>query len=464
MARAADETPRCFRHPTEPGRRKCYHCKKPICPQCQQRIEGHIFCSEHCAAAERRRGHWRKLQAWNRTALAGIWFRVALFSALLVLGAATIWLAAHADLFIAVPEQAAATFKKPREKGLDYEKLNWDAPGAVVIESPAQGSVLRDNRVSVSGKAPAEAMVGLYVNGDKVDVQMCRGGSWRFDAVPLTGSRNLIQARYFDNRGNSSYSPALLVELQALPAKMIPLPVETAAAPAADLANLIRGPADRREVFLTFDGGSTANVTAQILDILKKEDVRATIFLTGEYMQRYPELTRRIAEEGHVVGNHTFSHPHLTTYSFNARQNTLAGVTQDFLKGQLQRAADLFKIITGRSMSPYWRAPFGEFNGQILGWAKAAGYRHVYWTPHMDTLDWVASPSDPLFRTPAQILQGLLGRDKADPHGLDGGIVLMHLGSERESGMEADRILPGLIEGLRQKGYTFGTVNEAGAK
>ncbi len=445
----------------EPGRRRCYHCRKPICPECQHRAEGHIFCSDHCAGAERRRARWRRFQEWNRTALAGRWFRAALFSALLIVGAGVIWLSMHADLLGGGPEAPAVTFKKPREKGIDYEKLNWDSPGACVIDQPSSGAVLRDNRVVVKGKAPSEAMVGLYVNGEKVDVQMCRGGEWRFDGVPLTGSRNLVQARFFDNMGNSSYSPAVLVELQAAPVKLVLPPPEVPPQPSVDLANLTRGPVGRREVFLTFDGGSTANVTAAILDILKKENVRATVFLTGEYMQRYPELTRRIVEDGHLVGNHTYSHPHLTTYSFNARQNTLAGVGEEFVRSQLQRTAERFQLITGRRMSSYWRAPFGEFNGQILGWARAAGYRHVCWTPHLDTLDWVASPADPLFKTPQQILDGILRRDSVGAGGLDGGIILMHLGTERESGMEADRILQPLIEDLRGKGYKLGTVDDA---
>jgi peptidoglycan/xylan/chitin deacetylase (PgdA/CDA1 family) len=422
------------------------------------RSDGHIYCSQHCSAAQRRQERMKRLDEWNRTALAGTWFRVALFSALAILGASAVWLASHADIFMTVPEHAQATFKKSKERGLDAEKLNWDAPGALVIEAPVQGAMVRENRLRVSGKAPSEAMVGLYVNGEKVDVQMCAGGAWQFEKVPLTAARNLVQARYFDNRGNSSYSPAVMVELQAPPAAAPPQLPELSAPPMADLANLTRGSVGEREVFLTFDGGSTANVTVPILDILKREGVHATLFLTGEYMQRYPDLTRRIAAEGHVVGNHTFSHPHLTTYSFNSRQSTLAGVTQEFLKSQLQRTQDMFTLISGKPMSRLWRAPFGEFNAQILAWAEAAGYRHVYWTPHLDTLDWVSSPSDPLFRTPQQILQGLLNRDAKDPRRLDGGIVLMHLGTERESGMEADRILPDLIQNLRAKGYRFGTV------
>jgi peptidoglycan/xylan/chitin deacetylase (PgdA/CDA1 family) len=463
MGRTADEAPRCFRHPTEPGRRKCYHCHKAICPQCQLRAEGHIFCSEHCAASERRAERWRRLEAWNRSALSGPWFRATLFSALVLMGAAAIWLASHADLFEPSPEPPTPTFKKPKERGIDYEKLDWDAPGTFFIQTPSTGAVVRENTVRVSGKAPTEAMVGLYVNGEKVDVQMCPGGAWEFDGVPLTAAKNLIQARFFDNRGNSSYSPAVLVELQALPARAAPPPAEVPPPP-VDLANLTRGPVGQKQVYLTFDGGSTANVTVTILDILKREGVHATIFLTGEYMQRYPDLTRRIAQEGHVVGNHTYSHPHLTTYSFNARQATLSGVTEAFLKNQLQRTADMFQLIAGQPMSHLWRAPFGEFNAQILSWAQSVGFRHVCWTPHLDTLDWVASPSDPLFKSPEQILQGLLKRDSSDPYGLDGGIVLMHLGTERESGMEANKILPQLIESLRAKGYRFATVDGAGEK
>ena len=226
MARSSDEAPRCFRHPTEPGRRKCYFCHRPICAKCQSRADGHIYCSHHCSAAQRRSERMKRLGEWNRTALAGTWFRVALFSSLAVLGAAAVWLASHAELFMSVPEPPQATFKKPREQGQDAEKVNWDAPGAVVIESPSQGAVVRQNTTGVSGRAPAEAMVGLYVNGEKVDVQMCSGGGWRFEGVPLTAARNLVQARYFDNRGNSSYSPAVLVELQTSPARAVPAATE----------------------------------------------------------------------------------------------------------------------------------------------------------------------------------------------------------------------------------------------
>lgn len=403
---------------------------------------------------------WKRLAKWNRTALQGHWFRVLLLLLVAAAGAAAVWFASHADRFMEQPELALPAFKRPAEKGLDQEHVNWDAPGAVYIESPAAGETLRENRVEVAGRAPEEAMVGLYVNGQKVDVQMARDGAWRFQGVPLTGPRNVLQARYFDNRGNSAYGPAVWVDLEARPAAALAKAEILAPERTPEAFNLVRAPEGSREILLTFDGGSNANSTPAILDTLKAERVRATFFLTGEYMQRYPELVRRIASEGHVVGNHTFSHPHLTTFSFNGRHSTLSGVTEEFLRSQLARTNDLFKLIAGRAMDPYWRAPFGEINRQILRWGRDAGYTHVFWTPYLDTMDWVPSPGEPMFRTPQQILAHILAQEAKRSGGVDGGIVLMHLGSERKEDLRADRILPDLIARLRAKSYRFATVDE----
>ncbi len=450
----------CFRHPTVTARRHCYHCKRPICPKCQHRIEGHIYCSKHCAKAQKRAETWRRLVHWNEKALSGMWFRFVIFGGLLVLGVLAVWLSSRADRFLSGPEVALPIFKRVHERTVDQENINWDSPGAVAIQSPSTGTVLSKNTVTVSGVAPKEAMVGLYVNGRKVDAQMAANGSWRFEGVPMDERRNLIQARYFDNRGNSSYSPAITVNLLAPPARPLAAGKGEGPEPPVRGLNLIRAPAGNKEVLLTFDGGSDANATPMILDVLEREKIHATMFLTGEYMKRYPELVRRIAADGNTVGNHTYSHPHLTTYSFNGRQQTLTGVTQAFLKSQLDRANEVFRLITGRNMDPYWRAPFGEFNNQIIRWAAKDGYRTVYWTPHLDTLDWVNSTSSPLYHGPNQILEKILHQADRSPLGVDGGIILMHLGSGRPQDARADVILQSLIDDLRSEGYRFTTVDK----
>jgi len=465
MSRAQAPEGLCFRHPTRPARRKCFHCRRSICPRCQMRSEGHIFCSDHCVRGHRRHVRWERFSRWNRTALHGWWLRVLLLAALLSAGGATLWLSTRFDRFLYTPPEVGSSLRPKRasEAGIDRERLDWDAEGPVVIEQPAPGAAVQGNRLTVEGRAPREAMVGLYVNGQRQAVQLSADGAWRFEGIPLPARQTLLQARYFDNRGNSAFSPAVLVTLAPSlpPAPPLPEVIPEPELPPAPALDIARASTDRKEVLLTFDGGSNANSTPAILDILKAHGIRATMFLTGEFIQRYPELVRRIAREGHTVGNHTFSHPHLTSFSFNGRQSTLPGVTPEFLHSQLSRAAGLYQLATDRTLSPYWRAPFGEYNGAILRWGADAGWRHVYWTPHMDTLDWVANPSDPLFRTPAQILAGLLRQSRQAPAGMNGGIVLMHLGTEREGESRADTVLESLVKQLEADGYGFVPVDRA---
>ncbi|MEJ2420547.1 MAG: polysaccharide deacetylase family protein, partial [Acidobacteriota bacterium] len=223
---------------------------------------------------------------------------------------------------------------------------------------------------------------------------------------------------------------------------------------------LTRASLGRKVVLLTFDGGGNDNATTSILRTLKREHIHATMFLTGEYMRHYPDLVRQIVAAGNTVGNHTFSHPHLTTYRFNGRQETLPGVSGPFVESQLKRADVLFKQLTGRNMAPYWRAPFGEYNRQILEWGALAGYRSVYWTEHLDTLDWVADRKSPLFHTPENVLERLIGRSKRAPYGINGGVILMHLGTERNGSSRIDLILPSLIDRLKKEGYSFTTVDK----
>ncbi len=454
----------CFRHPTRAAKRRCYHCKRPVCPRCQVKTEGHIFCSQHCAKRHARlrwRGNWARL---NKTALQGWWVKGATLLGLLAAGGLAIWLSANFDRFLFAPSSYETGISPPkkRDTGLDREKMNWESEGPVAITSPASGAVLAGGTIVVEGTAPREAMVGLYLNGRPKAVELVPEGRFRFEGVALGERQNILQARFFDNRGNSSFSKAVAVSLKgpaaAPPAASLP---EAEPLPPAPALNIVRADTSRREVLLTFDGGSDDNATASILDTLKEHNIHATVFLTGEYIQRYPEMVRRIAAEGHAVGNHTATHPHLTSFSFDGRQATLPGVTKEFLSAQLGRAAALFSAVAGRPMDPFWRAPFGEYNGQILKWAADAGYRHVYWSPRMDTLDWVSDASNPLFRSPDQMLAKLLKQAQGSPEGLNGGIILMHLGTEREGENRADTMLEGLITQLAGEGYSFASVKEA---
>ena len=211
-----------------------------------------------------------------------------------------------------------------------------------------------------------------------------------------------------------------------------------------------------KKILVSFDGGSSDRGAAEILDALRRRGIRTTIFLTGQFIRRYPDLTRRIAEDGHEVGNHTWDHPHLTTYASNERQTTRPGVTEEMLRGELQRTAALYRETTGREMAPFWRAPYGEENPEIRGWALRAGWEHVSWTHgngrNLDALDWVTDPDSPRYRPSERLISRLLAFARP------GNIILMHLGSDREDPVGGH--LPRLLDTLASEGYRFSTASE----
>jgi peptidoglycan/xylan/chitin deacetylase (PgdA/CDA1 family) len=211
--------------------------------------------------------------------------------------------------------------------------------------------------------------------------------------------------------------------------------------------NLTRGPSGQRRLLLSFDGGSSSEVAAEILDALKARSVRTTLFLTGAFIQRYPALVKRMAAEGHELGNHTMHHPHFAPGMKRDPQWTRERVQKELLEAD----AALVRLL-GRPMDPFWRAPYGEHTAEIRRWAEELGYRHVGWSEGADTLDWATPKERRLYRSGDAILQRLQQRLNRDGDGL---IVLMHLGSGRA---EADRPSAGLgafMDRARNEGWTF---------
>lgn len=241
--------------------------------------------------------------------------------------------------------------------------------------------------------------------------------------------------------------------------------------PAAGLLlSLDNGPLDQKIIALTFDGGSLCNAAAEILDTLSSRNVKATFFLTGEFIRRFPETVKRIVGDGHEAGNHTATHPHLTTYEQDHTQTALPGVSAVFLERELHLAEITFNKTTGRPFSPLWRAPYGEVNAALCRWAQAAGYLHVgwrqgpSWSHSLDCTDWVADKETKGYHSPQQVLDKIVNAAGEKPAGVNGGIILMHLGTERvEPDAQVHRVLGALIDRLRGRGYSFVTAGAMAA-
>ena len=186
---------------------------------------------------------------------------------------------------------------------------------------------------------------------------------------------------------------------------------------------------------LTFDAHVESAGAAELLALLRERHVRATVFVTGRFAETFPELLRQAARDGHEIGNHTWSHPHLTTWAENHRHDTRPGLTRGLLQDELRRTAAAIAAAIGRTPSPFWRAPYGEHNAVIRGWAAELGLTLVDWThadhDSLDALDWVEEPGTRRYLGPEAMARRLLSFEQRTGVPLAGSIVLMHLGASR---------------------------------
>ncbi|MEJ2583438.1 MAG: polysaccharide deacetylase family protein, partial [Acidobacteriota bacterium] len=185
------------------------------------------------------------------------------------------------------------------------------------------------------------------------------------------------------------------------------------------------------------------------------ELVLPTIFVTGQFIERHPSIIRRAVLSGHEVGNHTYSHPHLTTYAKNRRHRLLPDVTRESLQRELRRTEEAFAKATGRVMQPLWRSPYGEENRTLRGWALEVGFLHVRWSSlqgaSLDSHDWVADEHSSLYKNSRTIMDRLIQFPK-----LEGGIILMHMATEREEAPWTE--LPVFLDALDSRGLEPTTV------
>ncbi|UED77233.1 delta-lactam-biosynthetic de-N-acetylase [Brevibacillus sp. DP1.3A] len=128
------------------------------------------------------------------------------------------------------------------------------------------------------------------------------------------------------------------------------------------------GDTTKKELFLTFDNGYENGFTPKILDTLVTKKVPAIFFVTGHFVKEQPELIKRMAQEGHLIGNHSWSHPDMTT------------VSNQKIKDELTKVSDAVQQVTGQANMRYLRPPRGIFSDRTLAVTKDLGYTNVFWS------------------------------------------------------------------------------------
>lgn len=192
-----------------------------------------------------------------------------------------------------------------------------------------------------------------------------------------------------------------------------------------------KGNENEKTIYLTFDNGYENGYTESILNTLKKEDVKATFFLTGHYVKSATDLVQRMIDDGHTIGNHSYSHPNM------------ANLSESAMVKEWQSFDELLASMTTAKETTFVRPPEGIYNEKLLKIGNKYGYRHIFWSVAFK--DWDRNST-----LPASYAYNAL-MSQLHP----GAIILMHTVAKHNA-----EALPQFISDAKAKGYRFGTLDE----
>ena len=195
-------------------------------------------------------------------------------------------------------------------------------------------------------------------------------------------------------------------------------------------------PTDDKVIYLTFDAGFENGNTPAILDALKKHNAPAVFFVVGNFLETSPDLVKRMVEEGHTVGNHTYHHPDMSQISD----------MESFAK-ELGEVEKLYQEITGTEMVKFYRPPQGKYSSKNLQMASELGYHTFFWS--LAYVDWIQNQQP----TKEQAFEKLIPRIHP------GAVVLLHSTSSTNA-----EILDELLTKWEEMGYHFAPLSDLAEK
>ena len=192
------------------------------------------------------------------------------------------------------------------------------------------------------------------------------------------------------------------------------------------------GDTTNKRIYLTFDSGYENGCTEKILYILKKHHVPAAFFLVGNYIERNPELVKRMISDGHIVGNHTMHHYDMSR--IKEKEN---------FEKELTDLESLYKEVTGQEMEKYYRPPQGIYSQENLEMASALGYKTLFWS--LAYVDWNNHSQSSREQAMSKLL----------PRIHNGAVVLLHSTSQTNA-----EVLDEVLTEWKKMGYSFGDISE----
>jgi len=238
-----------------------------------------------------------------------------------------------------------------------------------------------------------------------------------------------------------------------------PGPVRLASGLTYDHGGIIRGPVEAKQLALIFTGGEHGEGALPILDALAEQGVKASFFVTGDFIrqERHQEVLRRIVAEGHYLGPHSDAHPLYCPWE--DRRRTL--ITREAFRADLERnLADLARYDRQARQMRFFIPPYEWYNDDIAAWAAEMGLVLFNFTPGTRSNADYAPDDHRSFLPSEKIFQSILDFESSQPNGLNGFLLLLHLGSGPGRTDKMHPYVGPLIDELRRRGYAFVRVDE----
>ena len=217
---------------------------------------------------------------------------------------------------------------------------------------------------------------------------------------------------------------------------------------------IVRGPTDARRIAIEFTGHEFAEGGDVILDQLRRHGAKASFFFTGDFLRRetFAPLVRRILADGHYLGPH--SDKHLLYCGWEASRPTLVarGAFRRDLEDNLR---ELERLGVRRADVPYWVPPYEWYNDEVARWSAEVGPLIVNFTPGTRANADYTGERDKNFVSSQAIVESILARERSDPHGLNGFLLLMHVGAGPGRRDKLHDRLGELLDTLAARGYRF---------
>ena len=186
--------------------------------------------------------------------------------------------------------------------------------------------------------------------------------------------------------------------------------------------------------------------------------MKGAFFITGEFAKQFPDLLKRIKDEGHYVGSHSFGH---LLYMSWENPDTMRVSKQEFMDDMKRSFESLAQHGISKTDAPYFIPPYEWYNSTVSSWAKELGLQVVNFTPGTgSSYDYTTPSMGEKYRSSKQLWDAIMKCEKSDANGLNGHLLMVHIGTEPERTDKFYNRLPDLIKTLKKKGYNFVSLEE----